>query len=282
MEMVSTAKIRRALAAAENAGPYKVAISSMLGALSGYRGEVRAALLQHHEETHRVLFIVVASDSGLAGGFNIQVERDVENEIASLHAMGKDADVITCGHKPTEYFTMRGIEPVLSFTGISSEPTQDEASEISSYLSDAYIKGKVDRVMLYYQHAKNRVEQVFTIEQVLPVKPQQMALPNAPRTHEAVSAVSEHPQAPVFEFDPSPADVLGYLMPAYINTLIFHALLDSAAAEHGARRRAMQAATDNASDIITTLNRSYNRIRQSSITTELNEIVGGASALEDN
>ncbi len=106
-----------------------------------------------------------------------------------------------------------------------------------------------------------------------------LRLPNAPREQEALSAVEA--QASDFEFDPAPAEVLGYLIPSYVRTVIYHALIDSAAAEHGARRRAMQAATENATEIISTLSREYNRIRQSSITTELNEIVGGAAALEE-
>ena len=106
-------------------------------------------------------------------------------------------------------------------------------------------------------------------------------MPNRPRTAEALSMI-EHKQDTVFEFDPSAVEVLGYLLPAYVRTVIYHALLDSAAAEHGARRRAMKSASDNAQDIITSLSRTYNRERQGSITTELNEIVAGASALEDN
>lgn len=106
-------------------------------------------------------------------------------------------------------------------------------------------------------------------------------MPNRPRTPEALSNVNKM-QYTEFEFDPSATEVLSYLMPAYIKTVIFHALLDSAAAEHGARRRAMQSATDNAKEVLRTLGRTYNRVRQGSITTELNEIIGGVSALEDN
>jgi F-type H+-transporting ATPase subunit gamma len=117
-------------------------------------------------------------------------------------------------------------------------------------------------------------------EQVLPVTTQDLIMPNQPRDPEALTQI-EGDRTTVFEFEPSAPAVLGYLMPAYIRTIILHALLDSAAAEHGARRRAMQSATDNAKEVITALSRTYNRERQGSITTELNEIVAGASALED-
>ena len=106
-------------------------------------------------------------------------------------------------------------------------------------------------------------------------------MPNQPRDPEALSEV-EHKPFSDYSFEPSAQEVLGYLMPAYLRTVIFHALLDSAAAEHGARRRAMQSATDNANEVLGTLSRTFNRERQGAITTELNEIIGGASALEDN
>lgn len=134
--------------------------------------------------------------------------------------------------------------------------------------------------MLYYQHAKNRVDQELVVEKILPLSAEDLMMPNKPRDAEAMSEVGKT-QYSEFEFEPSASQVLGYLMPAYIRTVIYHALLDSAAAEHGARRRAMQSATDNAKEIIASLSRTYNRERQGSITTELNEIVAGASALED-
>jgi F-type H+-transporting ATPase subunit gamma len=280
MEMVSTAKIRRALERAEEAGPYKEAMTRMLDNVAGAGSESSEPLLSHHAETKGVLFIVVASDRGLAGGFNIMLERDAENEMGTLSAHGGTPMLVTCGKKPTEYFRYRGFEPVLTFEGTSSEPTMDQADQIASYAMDGYRNGTIDRVVMWYQHARNRVEQDMTIEQILPVSAETLSMPNAPRTHEATTAV-HGTSSPTFDFDPSASQVLGYLMPAYIRTVIYHALLDSAAAEHGARRRAMQSATDNATEVITSLTRTYNRIRQGSITTEINEIVGGAAALED-
>ena len=286
MEMVSTARVGEALQRASDAAPYKDAIKRMLSAVAS--SDPRAAdqpLLQNHKTEEGVLFILNASDRGLAGGFNITLQRSVERRLRELRAKGKRAEVITCGTKPTDYFRYRGIAPALSFTGISAEPTHDEAMQVASYVIDGYTAGTFDRVEICYNHARNRVQQDVVDEQLLPVADEDrqidMTMPAAPRTKTSVERV-EAKEYTEFRFDPSPAKVLGYLMPAYIQTVIFHALLDSAAAEHGARRRAMKAATDNANEAITTLNRSYNRIRQGSITTELNEIIGGASALEDN
>ncbi len=281
MEMISTARIRKALERAAEAEPYKDAITRMLANVAAAGFDASQPLLAKHSEEKHVLFILIASDRGLAGGFNIVQERAVEHEMAQLRARGVKSSVITCGRKPTEYFTYRQIPPVMSFVGISSEPNMDEADRIASYVMEGYATGSIDRVVLYYWHAKNRIEQAQVTEQLLPISREQLMMPNKPRTPEALSAVGAHAHTD-FAFDPSAEEVLGHLMPAYFRTVIFHALLDSAAAEHGARRRAMQSATDSAKEVLSALARTYNRERQGAITTELTEITNGASALEDN
>ncbi len=281
MEMISTARIRKALDRAEQAKPYKDAITRMLAnvASAGFDGS-EPLLAKHLEEKH-VLFVLVGSDRGLAGGFNIAPQREVEHEMLRLAEKGVKSSIITCGRKPTEYFTTRKMEPVMSFVGISSEPTMDEADRISSYVTTGYINGDFDRVMLVYWHAKNRVDQTQVTEQLLPIGSDKLTMPNKPRTREAVTEIQGE-EFTEFLFFPSAEKVLGHLLPAYFRTVIFHALLDSAAAEHGARRRAMQSATDNAKEVLDNLGRTYNRERQGAITTELTEIIGGTSALEDN
>ena len=281
MEMISTARIRHALERAEEAEPYKDAITRMLANVAAASFDASQPLLAQHAQERHVLFILIASDRGLAGGFNIVQERAVEHEMEELRARGVESSVITCGRKPTEYFTYRKTAPVMSFVGISSEPNQDQADRIASYVMRGYVLGEIDRVVLHYWHAKNRIEQTQVTEQLLPLTREQLTMPNKPRTAEALSKVRRREYTD-FAFDPSAEEVLGRLIPAYIRTVIFHALLDSAAAEHGARRRAMQSATDNAREVLDSLGRTYNRERQGAITTELNEIIGGASALEDN
>lgn len=282
MSMISTARIQRALAASQSATAYKDAITNMLSHVAAAaQGKVSHPLLTVHEQEKHVLFVLVASDRGLAGGFNITPQRMVERQIAQLTAEGKRASLITCGRKPTEYFVYRGHKPQLSFVGMSSEPTADEASRISSYIIDGYTEGEIDRVVLLYWHAKNRVDQVLVNEQLLPISASELVMPNNPRTDEALRRVAASTYVE-YDFEPSAHEVLYDLLPAYVKTVIYHALLDSAAAEHGARRRAMQSATDNAQEVLGKLSRTYNRERQGAITTELNEIIGGASALEDN
>ncbi len=281
MEMISTARIQHALARAEEASPYKDAITNMLANVASAGSNSTEPLLRKHDEEKHVLFIVIASDRGLAGGFNVLQQRAVDHEMRSLAQRGIKSSVITCGRKPTEYFTYRKIKPVLSFVGVSSEPTMDEADRISSYVIDGYVRGEIDRVVLLYWHAKNRVDQTQVTEQLLPIERESLMMPNKPRKPEALYEV-RHKIDPVYRFEPSADEVLGYLMPAYFRTVIYHALLDSAAAEHGARRRAMQSATDNAKEVLGSLSRTYNRERQGAITTELNEIIGGAAALEES
>ncbi len=281
MEMISTARIRKALDRAEQAEPYKDAITRMLANVASAGFDASQPLLARHPEERHVLFILIASDRGLAGGFNIVQQRAVEREMRLLKAQGVSSSVITCGRKPTEYFTYRGVAPAMSFVGISSDPNMDQADRIASYVMEGYARGAIDRVVLYYWHAKNRVEQTQVVEQLLPISKEQLIMPNKPRTKEALSNVDAREYTD-FAFDPSAEEVLGQLMPAYFRTVIYHAFLDSAAAEHGARRRAMQSATDNAKEVLSSLDRTYNRERQGAITTELNEIIGGASALEDN
>lgn len=281
MEMISTARIQKALHAAEEAEPYKEAITEMLANAASVGSTGDYPLLATHLREQNVLYILIASDRGLAGGFNIVPQREVEHDMRHLMSGGVGAAVITCGRKPTEYFSYRKIRPVLSFTGISAEPTMDEANRIASYVMDGYTTGVFDRVVLKYWHARNRMEQELVTEQLLPLSHQALVMSNKPRHPEALSQVGvEHYSE--FAFEPSATTVMAYLIPAYIRTVIFHALLDSAAAEHGARRRAMQSATDNAKEVLDTLGRTYNRVRQSSITTELNEIIGGAAALEED
>lgn len=280
MEMVSTAKIIRALENASAAKPYKDAITLMLANVASAHLDVQEPLLRKHAQVKHVVLLVIASDRGLAGGFNITLQRAADAKRRELEAQGIRVSFILCGKKPTEYFKFRNVNTLLSFTGVSSEPTMAQADKIASHLIHGYCNNTIDSVIMYYQHAKNRVEQIEVIEQLLPIEPREMKIPAKPRYKEKHKIVSHTPVSS-YDFVPSAVDVLGYLLPAYIRTVIYHALLDSAAAEHGARRRAMQAAADNASEVITTLSRSYNRIRQSSITTELNEIVGGASALEE-
>ena len=164
------------------------------------------------------------------------------------------------------------MEPVKVYRDLSADPTIDQAREIAVFARTAFVNGKVDEVKLFYNHARNAADQDLREEVVLPIQADAFST-SAPEESSEVKASPD--------FEPSAEGVLDSLLPAYVETMIYHALIDSAAAEQGARRKAMKSATDNATTMIASLDLLYNRIRQSAITTEITEIVGGAAALED-
>ncbi len=270
MEMVSSAKIRKATERVQASTPYYKAMQRMLANLTDGVTDSEQGLLKTHEEVKNVTLIVIVSDRGLAGAFNTSVLHEANNLRKKYLSEGVEVEIIIAGKKGIPYFKYREVLPSLVYSDQSADPTIDEAREISAHVRDAYQKLETDKVILLYNHARNAADQDLTVEQVLPVD---------------VDSIEKEEKESKFaadiEFDPSSQAVLENLLPDYVDTKIYHGLVDSAAAEQGARRRAMKSATDNASDIITTLQRQYNSARQAAITTEINEIVGGAAALED-
>lgn len=305
MEMVATAKIRRATDRIVAATPYAMAMVEVLQSVARHSNGSESPLLAAKNDSGHVAVIVVVSDRGLAGGFNSNVLRAADKFIARMKTEGLTCDIITCGKKALGYFNYRKLPVELAFRDLSADPTSDEAREIASYVIDAYINNRIDQVVIFYNHAKNVADQVLTTEQILPVESvayhevgegedsavyldesakaaaagASERLAQARKSAESVSSADELQGN--FEYEPSTEAVLNALLPSYVETRIFHALLDSAAGEQGARRKAMKSATDNATEMVTTLTRIFNRARQGAITTEITEIVGGAAALED-
>lgn len=270
MEMVSTAKIKRAQEKIESARPYALAMVEVLGNVARFVRGASHPLLEDHPERKRVVVIAVTSDRGLAGAFNSNILRMTENIIRSEQEKGAAVDVIGVGKKTLGYLRYRGIEPMAAYRDISDKPTFDDAKSIAAHVIDAYTACDIDAVYIAFNRFKNVAEQKPECHQLLPIERRVM--------EEAEDDLRVKPE---YAFEPSPAAVLERLLPTYVETLIFRALMESAASEHGARRTAMKSATDNAGEIITTLTRSYNRARQAAITNEIAEIVGGAAALED-
>lgn len=273
MEMVAAAKIRRANERVQDATPYSESMVEMLADVAKRVGGSENALLRAHDEVKNVLVVVVVSDRGLAGGFNSNVLRHVDRLMRDRQAAGAAVKVVACGKKAVGYYTYRKVEPVLKFADLSADPTVEEASAIAALAIDGYVNGEIDEVVVVYNHAKNAAEQQLREERVLPVDASAL---------EASTAAGEGSklESDVI-FEPSADAVLDRLLPAYVRTTLYHALIDSAAAEQGARRNAMMSATDNATEMVETLTRLYNRVRQGAITTEISEIVGGAAALEE-
>ena len=279
MEMVATAKINQALSREKRSEPYRKAITDVMLTVAGDASdEFHSPLLANPEHYERALLIGINSDRGLAGGFNVQVERAMEKRIDHYRRHGaQEVELITCGRKVSDYF--HGYpNVVMSVAGESADPTFRRAKMIADYARDGFAEGRFGRVDIVYFHAKNRVEQVLRAERILPLDISLVHVARGPRTDKKGPQRLSSP----FEYHPSAEQVLNELIPTYVLTVVHQALIDSAAAEQGARRKSMHSATENANDIISALNRTYNRVRQGSITTEINEIVGGAAALEDN
>lgn len=270
MEMVATAKIRKAQERIESARPYALSMVEVLGNVARFVHGATHPLLETHPERKRALVITVSSDRGMAGAFNSNILRLSEDIIRREGAADVAVDVIAVGKKAIGYYRYRGIEPVASYRDISDKPTFADAKAIADHVIAAYSACELDAVHVVFNRFKNVAEQRPETHQLLPIE------------HNVIETAADELTAinPEYLFEPSAAAVLERLLPTYVETLIYRALMESAAAEQGARRTAMKSATDNANDMINTLTRSYNRARQAAITNEIAEIVGGAAALE--
>jgi F-type H+-transporting ATPase subunit gamma len=269
MEMVATAKIRRAQDRIESARPYALSMMEVLSNVARFVQGATHPLLEEHDRRERVVVIAVASDRGLCGAFNSNVLRLAEGIIREERERGAETDIIAVGKKAISYFRYRGVEPLESYRDMTDKPTIADARSMAGRVIAGYAAGEFDAVKVVFNRFKNVAEQIPEIHDLLPLR------------HEVVEESADHLKVnPEYMFEPSADAVLERLLPTYIETLIYRALLESAASEQGARRKAMKSATDNASEMITTLTRSYNRARQGAITNEIAEIVGGAAALE--
>ncbi len=268
MEMVATAKIRKAQERIEAARPYALAMMDVLAKVAANVEAAEHPLLQVHDEMRRAIVLVLTSDRGLCGAFNANVIRMAEAIIAEEKAAGLEVDVIAAGKKATGYFRYVGRTMLAEYRDVSDNPTFAVAKEIAVTLIDEYSAGTADRIWLVFNRFISVMDQRPTRHQLLPIEEAEV-----PEDREAAATAE-------YLFEPAPAAVLRQLLPTYIETLVYRAMMESAASEQGARRTAMKSASDNAEKMIETLTRSFNRARQSQITQEISEIVGGAEALK--
>jgi F-type H+-transporting ATPase subunit gamma len=278
MELVASAKLRRAQARIEALRPYAKGMRRLMAGAARRSGSLSGIpLLEEREETRRASVIAVTGDRGLAGAFNVNVIRRSLQEADALIAQGYDEVVFTAvGKKGGGTLRFRGKVLDEYFQGFSSEPTFADATSVADFVSGRFLEGEVDKVVLVFNEFKSVVEQVVTAEQLLPV----------PRDafDDAAPVSADDDDTPEFskalaEFEPEPQALLEQLLPTFVNTTIYRALLESAAAEHAARRTAMSNASDNAGQLIGDLTLAMNRARQAAITQEILEVVAGADAL---
>ena len=268
MELIASSRIIKAQQRVEAARPYSEGLRRLMASVAGNAGRVDHPLLSPREEITAIGTVVLTADRGLAGAYNSNVIRLAERD---LQEHGKDPRLFLFGKKSVTYFRFRGYEFEDSWTGNTEQPRIDDAREVAGAVASAFSQGEVDEVRLVYTSYESAVLQRPIVVQLLPLPREEL--------EDMAQERSEEGPRPQFEFEPQPEDILGFLLPRYVEGLIYQGMLEAAASEHAARRRAMKAATDNADDLIETLTRNYNRARQAEITTEIMEIVGGAEAL---
>ena len=275
-EMIATSRIAKAQAKVAAAAPYSRGITDVLTALAS-ASTLDHPLLNEREEPKRAGILLITADRGLCGGYNSAAIKAAEELGALLRSQGKEPVMYVIGRKGLGYFTFRNRPVVESWTGFSERPTYADAERATEALLPAFIAGSagttedgnpgIDEVHLVSTHFVSMITQ----------RPQARRM--APMEIEYVDHDPSNECPPLYEFEPSSDLLLDEMLPKYLKTRIYAALLDAAASESAARRAACKAATDNANDIIKKLSREANQARQAQITQELTEIVGGADAL---
>ncbi|MDH3753780.1 MAG: F0F1 ATP synthase subunit gamma [Acidimicrobiia bacterium] len=270
MELIATTRVARARVRANAARPYAEKITGVIENLAAGGVGADNPLLATRDEIHKVGFVVITSDRGLAGAYNSAVIRTAERELMARRAEGQDYSLTLIGRKAIDYFRFRHYDIAASYTGISDTPRYDDAREVAVGVRRAFEAGELDEVLLVYQEFVSLGTQRVVMRRFLPLESVEVI---------AVAGEGDADVAALAELEPSPEAVLDSLLPRYVESRLFSALLDAAASEHANRQRAMKAATDNAEELMTKLSRAMNRARQDAITTEIMEIVGGAEAL---
>ena len=271
MELISASRIQKAQARVAASGPYSRAVTRAVSAVATY-SNVNHILTTEPEKVTRAAVVLFTSDRGLNGAFSSNIVRESGELVARLSAEGKEVVYYVVGRKGAAYFAFRQRPIVQLWTGGTDQPEFATAQQIGQVLVEKFVQdeseGGVNEIHIIYNRFKNVVTQIPKIVRLLPLE---------------VVEGTELPELgdplPAYEFEPDANSVLDTLLPVYIESRIFNAMLQSAASEHAARQRAMHAASDNADKLVLNYTRLANNARQSEITQQISEIVGGADAL---
>ena len=283
MELIATSRIAKARARVDESRPYAEQITTTLAQLA-QRAALDHPLLVERESPKRAGVLVVSSDRGLCGAYNANVLRRSEELFSLLREEGKKPVLYTVGRKALGYYNFRNREVTESWTGFSDRPTYEQAREIADTLVTAFMSGTddegddpgedgilgVDELHIVFTEFKSMLSQSAEARRIAPMVVEYVGddePEDGPRT--------------LFSFEPDPETLFDALLPRYVATRVYSALLEASASESASRRRAMKSATDNADDLIKALTLEANRERQAQITQEISEIVGGANALAD-
>ncbi len=290
MELIAASRIIKAQQRAQAAAPYARELTRAVSAVATY-SNVEHPLTTEPQESNRAAILVVTSDRGLAGAYSSSAVKEAEQLAEKLRGEGKEVDLYVSGRKGVAYYSFRRREIQDSWTGHSDQPTYEVAREMGEALIDAFIAGTdaeraergergeggggtqrppVQEVHMVYTRFRSMLVQEPTAVRLLPLE-----------IVESEERPTEDDVLPLFEFEPGPAEVLDALLPKYVQSRVYFALLQAAASELAARQRAMKSATDNAEELIKKYTRIANQARQAGITQEISEIVGGVNALAD-
>jgi F-type H+-transporting ATPase subunit gamma len=264
MEMVATSKMKRAQDRVVAARPYANALGEVLSRLYSPELAERFPLLRQPARQRRVAVLLLTSNRGLAGAFNANLIKEARARVAELEARGAQVDLHVVGRKGIGFFRYVNRALLTARTDITDRPTAEDAASLVDGLMQDFVEGTLDGVYVVYAQFRSALSTPPTTAQVLPVQP---------------PARQESGMQRDYLLYPSAEELLTELLPSYVRNSVYRALAETAAAEQGARRTAMKSATDNASEMLNLLKRTYNRARQAQITQEIAEIVGGAAAL---
>jgi len=265
MEMIAASRIVKAQRRVEAAQPYAERLTSAMEDLARHTGKLSHPLLEVREEPTSVGVLIVTSDRGLAGAYNSNVLRRAERVTGEVKARGPELVLYVVGRKGQSYFRFRQVPMHAVWTGISEVPRYHDAVQIGRRIIGDFQEGLIDELHAVYTDFRSAFSMRATDMRFLPIAPEEVI-------HDASGSVAA-------EYIFEPEHILDELLPQYVIAKVFSVMLESAASENAARRRAMKSATDNAEDLIQVLTRRANQARQTEITTEIMEVVGGAEAL---
>jgi F-type H+-transporting ATPase subunit gamma len=278
MELVASARLRRAQTRIEAMRPYADRMLELMAGVSEAAGAVRLPLLERRDPIGTVALVPVTADRGLAGAFNAQVLRRTFALQREAEAAGQQVLYFSTGKKAASTLRFRRLEVGQAWTGFSERPAYSDAQAMAHALAEAFIERRVDRVVLVYNAFVSPLVQRVTVRDVLPVPDDLLERPDADGGDETAEASADlaHPD---FIYEPEPQEILARLLPVYVETELYRALLESGASEQGARMTAMRNASKAAGELIDSLTLAMNRARQAAITQEILEVVAGADAL---
>jgi F-type H+-transporting ATPase subunit gamma len=274
MQMIATAKFQKALKRAVGTKPYTLKVRELVAELAATLGDqVDHPLLRSAAETKHIAVLVITSDRGLAGAYNGSVLRAAGHYIRSEEAAGKKVDLYVSGKKGVSYFNFQKRPITRRFDQFADQPKFVEVDRVAEDFMQQFIDGKVDEVRVVYMNFISTATQKADVMQLLPLTAVDAGKPHQKPT--------EPKSSTVYEFSPDPRTLLDELLPLTVKTALFQAFLDATTSENVARMVAMKSATDNADKMVKALTMQYNRARQSQITTELSEIMGGVEAMKN-